>query len=144
LVKPTLIRNGIELSENVQVVPKTRYDEHALCQILVNLLVNAQEAVLASGKKSRRVAVVLSERADGGQTIRISDNGVGIPTENRDRIFTLGFTTRVNGQGLGLYVSAKAAKSMGSSIQVFSRGAGRGASFSISFTQIPVFQGSQS
>ena len=61
--------------------------------------------------------------------ITISDNGVGIPPENLNRIFNHGFTTKKEGHGFGLHSAANAAKEMGGSLTVHSEGAGQGASF---------------
>ena len=59
----------------------------------------------------------------------VSDNGVGIPAENLNRIFTHGFTTRRDGHGFGLHGGAITAKNLGGSLQVSSEGPGMGATF---------------
>ena len=63
--------------------------------------------------------------------ITITDNGVGIPPENLERIFRHGFSTRKGGHGFGLHSGANAAKEMGGSLTVHSDGAGRGAAFTL-------------
>jgi two-component system NtrC family sensor kinase len=61
--------------------------------------------------------------------IYATDNGVGIAPENLTRIFAFGFTTKKTGHGFGLHSSALAAKEMGGSLNAFSEGLGRGATF---------------
>jgi signal transduction histidine kinase len=68
---------------------------------------------------------------DGSVKISTSDNGVGIPPENLNRIFNHGFTTRKNGHGFGLHNAALAAKEMGGVLRVASPGAGQGAIFTL-------------
>jgi signal transduction histidine kinase len=65
------------------------------------------------------------------EAVRISviDNGVGIPAQNMDRLFTHGFTTRQSGHGFGLHSGALAAQELGGTLHAESEGAGRGAAF---------------
>jgi signal transduction histidine kinase len=63
----------------------------------------------------------------------VQDNGVGIPPENIERIFTHGFTTRKDGHGFGLHSGVRMAKEMGGSLTARSEGAGRGATFILEF-----------
>ena len=65
--------------------------------------------------------------------IKIIDNGKGIPRENLVKIFNYGFTTKEHGHGFGLHSAANALTEMGSSITAKSDGAGKGATFIISF-----------
>src|SRR5262249_46743432 len=67
----------------------------------------------------------------GGVSISVIDNGVGIPLENRGRIFEHGFTTRKSGHGFGLHSSALAAQEMGGTLRVDSDGPGCGATFTL-------------
>ena len=67
--------------------------------------------------------------------IEVEDNGCGIRDEDLQRIFHHGFTTKKNGHGFGLHVSANAATEMGAKLHVHSDGPGRGASF---FLDIPL------
>src|SRR6185295_828149 len=97
-------------------------------QVLVNLIRNAKYACDESGRPDKQIMLRVA-RADRRITISISDNGVGIPTENLVRIFNHGFTTRKEGHGFGLHSGALAAQEMGGSLCVQSDGSGRGATF---------------
>lgn len=80
-------------------------DDRMVGQALANILKNAAEAVSARGLAPRegRISAALVE--DGqGLTFRIEDNGVGLPTRDRDRLTEPYVTTREKGTGLGLAI----------------------------------------
>jgi signal transduction histidine kinase len=74
----------------------------------------------------------------GRLVIRVSDNGVGIPSENLAKIFQHGFTTRSDGHGFGLHSSANAAAEMHGTLTATSPGAGAGATFTLDLPLEPV------
>ena len=71
------------------------------------------------------------DKGDDRVRIAVTDNGVGIPTENLTRIFAHGFTTKKDGHGFGLHSGALAAQEMGGSLSAQSEGVGRGATFTL-------------
>jgi len=99
-------------------------------QILINLIRNAKYALDEGGRTDKRLLVRLDHDAQVVRVI-VSDNGIGIPTENLEKVFTHGFTTRKDGHGFGLHSSAIAAKEMGGRLTVHSDGPGRGATFTL-------------
>jgi C4-dicarboxylate-specific signal transduction histidine kinase len=109
-------------------LPEITVEKHKVLQILVNLLRNAGFACDESGRADKAIAV---RAENGGDTVKIAvcDNGVGIASENMNRIFNLGFTTRKNGHGFGLHSGALAAKELGGALRVHSDGPGLGATF---------------
>lgn len=92
-------------------------DEKLLKQALLNLLLNAQEAV---DKEEKTIRVTTGVRA-GRPFVRVRDNGRGIPPSDRRRIFSLFFTTRKNGSGLGLPIVRQIVRQHGGRIYVLSR-----------------------
>ncbi len=78
-------------------LPTVQADPNLIRQAVLNLLVNAQQ-VLPSGGEIR------VRTADAGDSVKLSvtDNGPGIPAEHREKIFTLYFSTKPGGTGLGL------------------------------------------
>lgn len=68
---------------------------------------------------------------DEGVDIAVTDNGIGINTENLTRIFRFGHTTKPTGHGFGLHNSANAARGLGGDLTVHSEGEGRGATFTL-------------
>ncbi|MEY4748090.1 MAG: hypothetical protein RIQ60_304 [Pseudomonadota bacterium] len=106
-------------------------DRAKLTQILLNLLVNAEQALATQppGPEPRRLTLSSAVRADGSLLIGVQDNGPGMPPEVLARLFTYGYTTKDNGHGFGLHASALAAQEMGGSLVAHSEGAGLGARF---------------
>ena len=124
----SLARHDITLFRDYQTRPMITTDKHRVIQILINLVRNAKQACDESGRTDKQIAV-RTTGDDRSVKITVSDNGVGIPAENLDRIFNQGFTTKKTGHGFGLHNSAIAAKEIGGSLTVQSGGPGRGAAF---------------
>jgi two-component system, NtrC family, sensor kinase len=100
-----------------------------LNQVLVNLLINAAQAVRARGNGK----ITLETRAVGDHIeISVSDDGVGIPPENLGQIFACGFTTRheEGGSGLGLAISKEIIDAHHGSLEVTSQ-VGAGTTFTV-------------
>jgi signal transduction histidine kinase/purine-cytosine permease-like protein len=73
-------------------------------QAFVNLLQNAQQAIIRPEDENQRAGEITigTSVVDGQLELRIADNGVGIPDENRDKLFKPLFSTKAYGVGLGL------------------------------------------
>jgi signal transduction histidine kinase len=121
-------RHGVTLCREFSPVPPITVDKHKVLQILVNLVRNAKYACDESGKTDKLITLRI-EPATEGVRISVVDNGVGIPAENMDRLFTHGFTTRQSGHGFGLHSGALAAQELGGSLRAESDGSGLGAAF---------------
>jgi len=102
-------------------------DQDKINQVLLNLYVNAIEAMEAGGLL--RVGLT----RDNGQGIRItvSDTGSGIDRENLPHIFDPYFTTKTSGTGLGLAIVSKIVEAHGGEIKAFSQ-PGRGTQIQVS------------
>jgi PAS domain S-box-containing protein len=119
-------------------LPRTWADPFQLQQVLLNLLVNAEQA-LASWEGPRRITVRTS-RSGAQLVVAVIDTGPGIALEKRDRIFNPFFTTKPVGQGtgLGLSISDGIAREHGGRVRVESQ-PGEGATFilEIPYTEVP-------
>ncbi len=74
-------------------------DKDQLIGVFSNLMKNAVQSI----PDERRGKLAISMRRDAGFiVVEISDNGIGIPEDQRDKIFTPNFTTKSSGMGLGL------------------------------------------
>jgi signal transduction histidine kinase len=101
-------RHGVRLERDLENVPPVAGDEERLRQVLVNLGLNALDAVKAGGlvRVSCRLEPPATDRPGGGPQVAIlvDDDGSGIPPDARDRIFEPFFTTKAQGSGLGLSI----------------------------------------
>ncbi|PTL76235.1 AAA family ATPase [Vitiosangium sp. GDMCC 1.1324] len=123
---PALERHGVSVTRELHGNRKVRVDRHKVLQILINLISNAKYALDGVPEGQRRMTVRLSLEGNVAR-IQVMDNGMGIPAEIRERLFSHGFTTRKDGHGFGLHSSALAAKLLGGQLLLESDGPGRGA-----------------
>ena len=126
-----LTRHQVNLAREYIDDPTIIVDKHAVLQILVNLIRNAKYACDESGRSDKLVTVRIFKNGIDGINIQITDNGVGIPRENLNRLFSRGFTTRSDGHGFGLHSCLLAAKEMGGALTAHSDGPGLGAVFTL-------------
>lgn len=130
LVDHILSRTNITVKTDFGAAPFVRINPGELQQVIVNLLVNATQAMGDQGTLSIHLS---SEDRNGlaGACLRISDTGPGIPEENINTLFDPFFTTKLaEGTGLGLSISQTLIQRAGGLIRVQNRPAG-GAEFSI-------------
>src|SRR5450432_1219063 len=101
LMLPTLQQKNVEL-EIILQNPDLSYelDASLIEQVLINLLVNAIEAV--KEKPQARIQLAAFSTSNNKINIKVADNGCGIPSSLMDRIFIPFFSTRKNGSGIGL------------------------------------------
>jgi two-component system sensor histidine kinase HydH len=110
-------------------IGKRSLDAGMLKQAFLNLILNAVQAMPEGGTLTVESALV-------GRTIvvKISDTGIGIPEENRKKLFSPFFTTKKNGTGLGLAITYRIIENHRGSIDVASE-PGKGTTFTV---RIPV------
>jgi signal transduction histidine kinase len=135
----SLARHEVEVIRDYSPsLPELTVSKHAVLQILINLIRNAQKACEAPGSRSRQLTLRVNT-SSGGRLLRIevADNGVGIPQTNLARIFSHGFTTRKDGHGFGLHSGAVMAKELGGSLTALSEGPGTGACFTLELPCTP-------
>ncbi len=117
-------RVHVERSDTSRV-PPVHADPDLISQLLLGLLGNAAEAMVAGG-----VIRFTATAAHGVVQLQVSDTGPGVPPEIRDRIFEPFFTTRSRGTGLGLAVARQIVEAHGGRLEV-GQADGGGARFTI-------------
>jgi signal transduction histidine kinase len=122
-------KDGIQLVKKVPADLKMTTRPAELKQVLLNLLLNAHQAVLA---KSRSKSIsITAGRSNGQVRIRVADTGAGIAREDLERIFEPFFTTKGDtGSGLGLAVCREIVESLRGRLDVRSE-PGKGTCFTV-------------
>ena len=82
-----------------------------------NLIANAVESVLGSGRRGGRIWVRVERQDDRYLRIAVADNGPGISAANRERLFEPFVSGKSTGMGLGLAVSRAIAEAHGGSLE---------------------------
>jgi signal transduction histidine kinase len=119
------------LTLELREVPGVFASESRLCQVFINLLVNAAQAMDRRPAPEREITVrTRHDDVAGLVAVEISDRGVGIPPELVERIFEPFYTTKRAGTGLGLSISKDMVEKMGGRIEVQST-PGRGTTFTV-------------
>ncbi|MEA3241139.1 MAG: PhnD/SsuA/transferrin family substrate-binding protein [Pseudomonadota bacterium] len=93
-----------ELAEDL---PDVVCDSGEINQVLLNIIVNAAQAIKEQGREDKGKISIVTDYDDQWVTCRLSDDGPGMSEEVRENIFNPFFTTKVvgTGTGLGLYIS---------------------------------------
>lgn len=131
LLQHQIIGKNISVKRDFKAMPGVIHgDEAQLQQVIMNLLLNALEAMDTRGALTISTEVKKHESEPPLLTIHIKDTGVGIAQENLSRVFDAFFTTKQNGTGLGLAISQRVALEHHGRIQAQSE-PGKGSTFTI-------------
>jgi two-component system sensor kinase FixL len=139
LVAHDSMTRGVTLVTGFEMnLPPVSCDATQIQQVMLNLILNAMDAVRGVSPASRRV-VLHSSRLPGGEVeASVTDNGHGIAPEKLDRIFDSFFSTKDQGMGLGLALARSIAESHGGRLTAENHAAG-GATFRLI---LPIHDGS--
>jgi signal transduction histidine kinase len=118
-------RNVRLVFERNGTLPPLRVDRDLIKQALLNLVLNGCQAMPTGGELTVRPHLV-----PHGLQLEIADQGVGIPPEARDKIFSLYYTTKPNGTGVGLAMAYRIIQLHNGSID-FSSEVNRGTTFRV-------------
>ena len=138
-VTPELERGGIELRQELEpTLPPFIFDREQIYRALLNILLNAAQAMPEGGLLGVRSRRGKRENGEGVAILEITDTGIGIGPDQRSRIFTPFYTDKHRGTGLGLAIVKNIIDNHAGEIEVASE-PGRGTTFRISLPllQIP-------
>lgn len=128
LLHSEAIRRGVVLSLKVEPdAPLVLGDRVQISQVLLNLVINAMDALESCAAGEKQVVLEASSAAGGGVEIRVTDSGPGIPADKVDEIFKPLFTTKPGGLGLGLALSRTIIDAHGGKLWAENRASGSGA-----------------
>jgi len=106
LMDGELRRNGASLrTEMPRELPPVVVDRVLLQQVILNLVMNAIEAMRAVSDRARVLCIRTQEQHSGSIVVFVEDSGVGIDPEHLGRMFEAFYTTKVQGIGMGLTIS---------------------------------------
>jgi signal transduction histidine kinase len=109
-------------------LPPVLGDRVQLQQVLINLVMNGIQAMVPVTDRAR-VLVIRTQRHDANQIlVAVVDAGIGIESENLDRLFGAFYTTKPDGMGMGLSISRSIVETHGGSIRA-TRNRGPGMTF---------------
>jgi len=110
-------------------LPSATVDRIQLQQVLVNLMVNAIQALAQTEGQPRRLSITSCQAAPDSVRVEIEDNGPGVPSAIRDHAFEAFFTTKERGMGMGLPICRSIIEAHGGQIELTQRKSGSGARF---------------
>ncbi len=126
-LEPEVIKNGLKISLRLDTnMPNIKGDRVKLNQVFSNLIINAVEAMPRGGD----IVVSTKKVDDDTVMVEIADTGIGIPKEDKNKIFSPYYTTKKQGFGLGLSLIHNIIQKHKGKINVSSK-KGEGASFEI-------------
>jgi C4-dicarboxylate-specific signal transduction histidine kinase len=106
LLRTDLLQRRIEAHfEPGPSLPQVLGDPVQLRQVMLNLLVNAEEAISAADSRPREIQIQTGRTEAGDVTIDVRDSGAGMPETELERMFTHFVTTKPQGLGMGLAIS---------------------------------------
>ncbi|MEJ2374410.1 MAG: sensor histidine kinase [Pseudolabrys sp.] len=105
LLRAELQRHQVSVRNTLtEGLPPVRVDQVQLQQVILNLVMNAIEAMEPVSNRPRTLSIRSQVDDTGDVLLTIEDSGSGIDVENLDRIFQPFFTTKVKGMGMGLSI----------------------------------------
>jgi len=132
LLRNEASRYSVSVRTQLTNIPQIMGDRVQLQQVLMNLMINAIDAMKAVDGK--RELIIKSQPSENEQLmVSVSDTGVGLPQKQADQIFNAFFTTKVHGTGMGLRISRSIVESHGGRLWATDNSP-RGASFHLTLT----------
>jgi two-component system, LuxR family, sensor kinase FixL len=119
IANPNAARQSCQLETLLDPnLPEIEANPVQVQQVLLNLIINALDAMQDTSTANRKVEIATESNGDGTIRISVRDHGTGIPEEVRERVFEQFFTTKDKGLGMGLAIVRSIVKSHGGSIAV--------------------------
>lgn len=138
LVAHLLGQSGIRVNRELQATRRVGFNRQELQQVIINLMINAVQAMREGGSLTLRTRDVQVGPAEWpGAALEVLDTGPGLSPAVLERLFSPFFTTRNDGNGLGLWISVSLLERYGASLQAVNRTDATGACFIVTLTTEP-------
>ncbi len=123
------VKNNVSVrTQLAEALPPIPGDRVQLQQVILNLIINAVEAMSSVSEGSRELVIGTNKDASGGVLVTVRDSGPGLSPESLDRLFDAFYTTKPTGMGMGLSICRSIVEAQGGRIWA-SRDVGPGATF---------------
>ncbi|TDW37004.1 PAS domain S-box-containing protein [Rhizobium azibense] len=100
-----VLRQGVTLrTEFATSLPSVEGDRVQLQQVILNLIMNAIEAMSGINEEERELLISTGTEASGGVVVGVRDSGPGLDPQSMDRLFEAFYTTKSSGMGMGLTI----------------------------------------
>jgi C4-dicarboxylate-specific signal transduction histidine kinase len=137
LAAPEARQSGVELVPALESgLPEVCADSIQIQQVLLNLVRNAVEAIVAGSARERVVRIETARGEAGRVAIRVADTGPGLAPEALERVFEPFYTTKADGIGIGLALSRSIVDAHGGRLWA-TAAPGGGATFHLSLPIAP-------
>jgi hypothetical protein len=105
LAQGAISKNGVSVQTRLtEGLPHVQADRVQVQQIVLNLILNAVEAMSLVKKGARELAIITERHKAGGVLVAVRDSGLGIDPKQLDRVFDAFYTTKSGGVGMGLSI----------------------------------------
>ncbi len=117
MINPNAMHHSCEVQTSLEPnLPPIEADPIQLQQVLINLVINAFDAMRNTPLSRRKVVIATERNGDGVICMSVRDYGTGIPEEARERVFEQFFTTKAKGLGMGLGIVRSIVESHGGTV----------------------------
>ena len=106
-------RNAVRLQSRLADLPLVSADRVQLQQVMINLIINAIEAMAGASDGPRELTILSGIDDANGVVVAVQDTGPGLDPEKLDRLFQSFYTTKPDGIGMGLAISRSIAEAHG-------------------------------
>jgi C4-dicarboxylate-specific signal transduction histidine kinase len=97
------MKNGVPVQTQLaEGLPLIQGDRVQLQQVILNLILNAVQAMSGVTERTRELLISTGQEASGAVLVTVQDSGPGFSPESFDRVFDPFYTTKANGMGMGL------------------------------------------
>jgi PAS domain S-box-containing protein len=137
LVRREALAHGASLRLQLgPALPSVLGDRVQLQQVIINLVINAMQAMKSVTDRPRELLIRSQQNEDGHVLVAVVDSGIGIEPKNVDRLFKAFFTTKPSGMGMGLSICRSIIEAHGGLVSA-ANNPGPGATFQFTLLPIP-------
>jgi C4-dicarboxylate-specific signal transduction histidine kinase len=105
LTRGEATKNGVSVrTQFAEPSPVVQADRAQLQQVILNLIINAFEAMISMREGERELLICTEKSDSNGALVAVRDSGPGLDLETVDRLFEAFYTTKVQGMGIGLAI----------------------------------------